>query len=160
MYTNDYMITQNITCPGIPDGFGERLKEERKRLNLSQVEMAERGGCQRLAQLQYENESRAPTIRYLNSIALAGVDLGYLVLGVRFNQVSLSDEQEQVIEAKVFEWIEKCANTMGDGRLAPDTYKMLFYLFKSFLTQMHAGDLQADFDPTSLLKNAIKVIAG
>jgi len=62
---------------------GERLKEERKRLNLAQVALAEIGGVQRLAQANYENGKRMPDAGYLAAVARAGVDVQYVITGQR-----------------------------------------------------------------------------
>jgi len=157
MYTVHNMNIQTSTSSGIPDGFGQRLREERKRLGLSQQQLAEIAGCQRLAQLQYENDSSVPTIRYLNAIAVAGVDLSYLVLGIRFGNTSLSSEQLQRVEDKVFELIEECAKSQPDGKLSPDSHKMLFKLFRGYLTQVELGQLPAEFDPLALISNQFGV---
>lgn len=147
------MTLQTFTSTGIPEGFGQRLREERKRLGLNQQQLAEVAGCQRLAQLQYENDASVPTIRYLNAISLAGVDLAYLVLGIRFGTATLSDEQALHIEDKVFDLIDKCAKSQPDGKLSPDSHKMLFRLFRGYLTQVELGQLPADFDPLALINN-------
>jgi len=157
VYTVHNMTTQTSTSLGIPLGFGERLREERKRLGLSQHQLAEIAGCQRLAQLQYENDSSSPTVRYLNTIAAAGVDLAYLMLGIHFGNASMSNEQSQRVEDKVFELIEKCAKSQPDGKLSPDSHKMLFKLFRGYLTQVELGKLPADFDPLALISNQFGV---
>lgn len=149
------MSIQTSSAAGIPPGFGQRLKEERKRLNMSQADLAQIGGCQRLAQLQYESEATAPSTRYLSAIASAGVDLSYLILGVRFGEGVLTPEQALRVEDKTFEWIEQCARRQPDGKLSPDTHKMLFRLFRGFLTQVELGLLPADFDPTILISSQV-----
>lgn len=63
--------------------FHERLKEERKRTGLTQTELAEIGGVQKNAQSLYESGARKPDSDYLQAIARAGVDLGYVILGER-----------------------------------------------------------------------------
>jgi transcriptional regulator with XRE-family HTH domain len=149
------MSIQSSSITGIPAGFGQRLKEERKRLNLSQADFAEIAGCQRLAQLQYESEATAPTTRYLSAIASAGVDLSYLILGMRFGEGILTPEQTLHVEDKTFEWIEHCARRQPDGKLGPEAYKMLFRLFRGLLTQVELGQLPADLDPTLLISSQV-----
>lgn len=142
---------QISTAMGIPPGFGQRLKEERLRLKLSQAELAEAGGIQRLAQHQYESEATAPTTRYLSAISTAGADLSYLVLGIRLGEGRLTPEQTQRVEDKAFEWIQKCAESQPDGKFSVDTHKMLFKLFRGYLTQVETGQLPADLDPAALI---------
>ncbi|MDT0358000.1 helix-turn-helix transcriptional regulator [Herbaspirillum huttiense F1] len=74
--------------------FSDRLKEERKRLGLNQEEFAALGGVKKGAQFNYENGSRAPDTDYLFSIALAGVDLVYLMTGEPSASTMSEDENE------------------------------------------------------------------
>ncbi len=152
------MSLQTSTAMGIPQGFGQRLKEERLRLKLSQAQLAEAGGIQRLAQLQYESEATAPTTRYLSAIAAAGVDLSYLILGISLGEGGLTPEQTQRVEDKAFDWIQKCAESQQDGRLSADTHKMLFKLFRGYLTQVELGQLPADFDPMALIAGQVATL--
>lgn len=143
---------------GIPPGFGLRLKEERLRLRLSQAQLAELAGIQRLAQLQYEAEGTAPTTRYLSAVATAGVDLSYLILGIRLGEGGLTPEQTQRVEDKAFDWIQKCAECQPDGKLSADSHKMLFKLFRGYLTQVELGQLPSDFDPTALISGQVAIL--
>lgn len=149
------MSIQTSLGTGIPPGFGQRLKEERKRLKMSQADFALIGGCQRLAQLQYEAEATAPTTRYLSAIAAAGVDLAYLILGVRIGEGSLTPEQAHRVEDKAFDWIRRCADAQPDGKLSADTHEMLFKLFRGYLTQVELGQLPAGFDPVALIAGQV-----
>jgi transcriptional regulator with XRE-family HTH domain len=62
---------------------GERLREERNRLRLSQSAMGAIGGVETNAQGNYESGSRSPKASYLEKIATAGVDINYVVTGFR-----------------------------------------------------------------------------
>lgn len=62
---------------------GERLREERSRLGLSQAELGEAGGVQKQAQLKYEKGDRQPDALYLEAVAAAGVDVLYVLTGER-----------------------------------------------------------------------------
>lgn len=57
----------------------ERLREERKRLRLSQGEFADLLGIHRNTQARYERGEREPDTAYLDAIRKAGVDVGYVV---------------------------------------------------------------------------------
>lgn len=65
--------------------FCSRLREERKRLGLSQEEFAFLGGVQRNAQSTYERGERRPDSDYLAGIAENGVNVHYLLTGQKFN---------------------------------------------------------------------------
>lgn len=62
---------------------GERLKEERERLVLSQTDFAALGGAGRKTQFNYETGERVPDAAYLAAIAAAGADVLYILTGQR-----------------------------------------------------------------------------
>jgi transcriptional regulator with XRE-family HTH domain len=136
---------------GIPPGMGGRLKEERLRLGKTQAELAEAGGVGRLSQIQYENETTAPSTRYLSGIAAVGVDLSYLLLGVRLRSDQISHEQEERVDKKAFAMIEKYARTQPNGYLDPEMRRVLYRILQSCLIQIELGSLPPDFDPATLL---------
>ena len=77
---------------------GNRLKEERERIGLSQEAFGELGGVKKLAQLKYEKGERAPDTIYLTSLAGVGVDIVYVLTGLRTPQpdgVTPQNEEEK-----------------------------------------------------------------
>lgn len=62
---------------------GECLREERNRLGLKQEELAQIGGVNRNTQGSYEKDERRPDISYLRALAGAGVDVMYVITGIR-----------------------------------------------------------------------------
>lgn len=77
---------------------GERLKEERTRLGLSQTELAELGCVQRNTLFNYEKGVRSPDADFLARIAGRGADVLYIVTGRRSGAL-LDVEQEQQLAA-------------------------------------------------------------
>lgn len=65
--------------------FGERLREERERLGLSQVAFAALLGLGKHAQINYEADRRSPDSNYLSAAAKQGVDIYYVLTGRRTN---------------------------------------------------------------------------
>ena len=63
--------------------FGERLREERKRLGLNQTELALLGGVVKFTQINYEKDERTPDTDYLLKLQKAGVDAYFLLTGER-----------------------------------------------------------------------------
>lgn len=63
--------------------FGARLKAERERLELNQSEFGKLHGVSRNSQSAYETGGTPAPLDYLRSLESAGVDLGYLLWGVR-----------------------------------------------------------------------------
>ena len=62
---------------------GERLKEERSRLGLSQTDLGAAGGVGKTTQINYEKGSGSPDAKYLAAAAELGVDALYVVTGER-----------------------------------------------------------------------------
>ena len=65
------------------DGFARRLREERLSKALNQADFAALGGVKITAQQQYEGGKTTPNVDYLYRLAGHGVDIGYMLLGVR-----------------------------------------------------------------------------
>lgn len=61
----------------------KRLKEERLRLEINQDDFAEIGGVRRRAQSNYESGDRCPDGHYYEAISAIGVDVQYILTGVR-----------------------------------------------------------------------------
>lgn len=62
---------------------GDRLREERDRLLLSQHILASKAGVSRMSQVNYESGKRSPDANYLKEVAAVGVDVTYVVTGNR-----------------------------------------------------------------------------
>lgn len=60
---------------------GERLKQERERLGLTQEEFANLAEVNKRSQINYEKGVRFPDARYLSKIAQIGVSVGYVLTG-------------------------------------------------------------------------------
>jgi transcriptional regulator with XRE-family HTH domain len=81
----------------------DRLREEREKSGLSQEKFGQIGGVTKKTQLLYESGARTPDAAYLRAVAGIGVDVQYVLLGIRsqnLDDVMLSDEfvQETVRE--------------------------------------------------------------
>ena len=62
---------------------GERLREERTRLDLTQPAFGAVAGITKKTQGLYESDARAPDATYLGAIAEAGADVLYVLTGRR-----------------------------------------------------------------------------
>lgn len=81
-------------------GIGQRLREERERLQMSQEELGSVGGVRKQAQLHYEKDERSPDARYLSEIAKVGVDVAYVLTGERAKPIAeleLLPPQERIL---------------------------------------------------------------
>ena len=76
------------------------LKEERARLRLSQSELAAAGGVTSKTQGNYESGLRSPDAAYLAAVAHQGVDVMYVITGLR-NHSHASDAAQAL---SIEEW--------------------------------------------------------
>lgn len=81
---------QNVTI-------GDRLHEERRRMNLTQTEMGKLGGVAYGTYANYEKGTRHPDAECLANLYQAGVDVLYIVTGVR-NNATLSNAETVLLE--------------------------------------------------------------
>ena len=73
------------------------LKEERKRLNLTQAEVASIVGVNRETWSRYESNKLMPGTEVLAAIAAAGADVQYILTGVR-GSVALTPDEKLLLE--------------------------------------------------------------
>lgn len=130
------------TFEKLPNGFGERLKLERKRLGMNQEEFGAKAGIQRFTQYQYEAEVNSPNVRYLASILEIGVDLTYVLYGIRVNQMSLPQTDMQAAERKAFELIDQNETNLGE-KLTPEKRYVMFDLIRAHLVQSKLNELHS-----------------
>ncbi|SEM31965.1 XRE family transcriptional regulator [Halomonas caseinilytica] len=64
-----------------------RLREERARLKLSQTELGDIAGITKNTQMLYESDKRSPKADYLSAVASAGVDIRYVIEGIRLDSM-------------------------------------------------------------------------
>lgn len=79
---------------------GERLREERERFGWNQEDLGQLGGVNRNTQGKYEKGERNPDSAYLSAVAAAGVDVLYVLTGVRIPPSTDS------VSAEVAEFLE------------------------------------------------------
>ncbi len=78
--------------------FCDRLKEERKRLGLNQMDVAVHAGVSKTTQFNYEKGDRQPDATYLAAIAELGMDINYLITGSRSLNLELSTEETALLD--------------------------------------------------------------
>ncbi|SDK77895.1 Peptidase S24-like [Modicisalibacter muralis] len=64
---------------------GERLRQERTRLGMSQEDFGAHGGVKKVAQSNYETGKRHPDTAYLERIMQIGVDVHFVLYGSRLD---------------------------------------------------------------------------
>lgn len=77
----------------------ERLKEERKRLKLTQGDIADICGISREMWGKYERGIAIPGGEVLASLAMAGINIQYILTGVKANQKEkISPEKRELMD--------------------------------------------------------------
>lgn len=76
--------------------FGVRLKEERKRLKLTQSQIATIAGTTKSTQLLYEKDAMRANSDYLAAITKAGIDVAYVLTGER-GGVQLTEQEAAML---------------------------------------------------------------
>lgn len=78
---------------------GDRLREEREKLSLSQTQLAELTGTTRKSQFNYETDARRPDADYLAAATSVGVDVLYVLTGQRAGSVkpTLTADEEELL---------------------------------------------------------------
>ncbi|MBM3114972.1 helix-turn-helix domain-containing protein [Jeongeupia naejangsanensis] len=71
---------------------GDRLKEERKRLGLTQTDFGVLGGVGVVTQRNYEKNATAADLGYFERIAAAGVNVTYVLTGLK-----VTAEEQQLL---------------------------------------------------------------
>jgi transcriptional regulator with XRE-family HTH domain len=62
---------------------GQRMREEREAKSLTQADFAKIGGRNRISQASYESGKKTPNLEYLIELSRAGIDIGYILTGIR-----------------------------------------------------------------------------
>lgn len=107
--------------------FGSRLKQERKRLGLSQVQFAELGGVKRVSQHLYEQDVRLPDLGYVFHLAEKGVDVAFLVIGTQTH----SRGQDDLVSLKVALAAFRAVHDVATNRRTPPAAEEQERLFTS-----------------------------
>lgn len=82
-------------------GIGDRLREERERLGLTQTDFAELIGASKNTQSNYEKGVRKPDSDYLMRLEEASADPAYVLTGQRSNHYMTERESELIRLARL-----------------------------------------------------------
>lgn len=75
---------------------GQRLKEERKRLKFTQMQLANFAETTKNSVLNYEKDTVNPTSVFFEKISAHGFDIQYILTGIRSDS-SLTDDEKEVL---------------------------------------------------------------
>jgi len=74
-----------------------RLKEERERIGLSQTEFGRLGGAGKTTVISWERGTAFPNAAFLAAVAAEGVDVQYVITGIR-SAVALSKDEVELLD--------------------------------------------------------------
>ena len=77
--------------------FGDRLKEERNKIKLSQAAFGAIAGVSKKSQINYEKGERYPDLKYLQNIAELGCDVQYIITGISSSSL-IANEQTEILD--------------------------------------------------------------
>ena len=137
----DYGVNLNTLQDffGTHMNIGERLREEREKIGYSQEKLGAIGGVQKRAQINYEAGERQPDAAYLRGVAQVGIDVQYVLLGVRSANLMEVFVSDDFVKETNSEHARK-ALAMASGlvfalmQLSVVTFWGLFYLGERMLT--------------------------
>lgn len=125
---------------------GQRLKEERERLGLSQAKFAESCGVGKTAQYTYEAGERSPDARYLQEAGRLGVDVWFVLLGRRTTE----PDMESLAKGVVLHHISR--------QLGLDPEELADVLATAARKEKLAAQWQEDDDPTEVHRRAAALV--
>lgn len=111
--------------------FARRLGEERRRLELSQTDFAALGGVAKQTVVAYEKGSRRPDVEFLTDVMDAGVDLQYLVSGMRAGARVMQDVDWQLLGA-IFAGLEEACRALNLRIKAEKRSELIRVLYTHF----------------------------
>ena len=110
---------------------GTRIREERERLGLSQTKFAALAGASRRVQAKWEADETSPTAVALAEFANAGVDVPYVLTGIR-------NAQRLDNASRILATISARVNSEGEFIKATDEY-----VTGAFLAGKNAEEIKA-----------------
>jgi len=114
-------------------GFERRLREERRRVGLTQAELAAQTGVSTATQVAYEQGARKPSLDYLVALQAAQGDVWYMMFGVRAERHAaavLDWELYSDIQVAVVAWCDRREIELPQRRLI-DVSRLLYDQFIS-----------------------------
>jgi len=121
----------------LADGFGQRMRQERKRLGLTQEALAERVGVRQQTVLQYEKGNTSPTLQFIYSLHEAGFNMQVLLYGRE--QVPLPRDFPPEVIRYVANAVPQIEQKFAGGSLSNETrLRMALILLAQYVEQPSA----------------------
>lgn len=147
-------ITSKKAEFSIQEGWGARLRLERKRLGYTQAEIAKLSGVSVVTYQQYEREEFEPRLGYLNQLANLDVDIRHVMFG-ESGKPRVSSLHPRELELMAFQLVQDHLSKDPVGDVGADGRFALFDLFRSELEEMDESELDLPIDSHALIKNLV-----
>ena len=138
----------------IQEGWGARLKQERKRLAYTQAEIAKLSGVSVVTYQQYEREEFEPRLGYLNQLANLDVDIHHVMFG-ESGKSRVSSLHPRELELMAFQLVQDHLSKDPVGDVGADGRFALFDLFRSELEEIADNEFDIPLNSNSLVKNLV-----
>jgi transcriptional regulator with XRE-family HTH domain len=138
----------------IQEGWGARLKQERKRLAYTQAEIAKLSGVSVVTYQQYEREEFEPRLGYLNQLANLEVSIRFVMFG-EFDKPRSKSLHPRELELMAFQLVQDHLNKEPVGDVGADGRFALFDLFRAELEKISENESDLRLDSAALIKNLV-----
>ncbi len=116
----------------IQEGWGARLKQERKRLAYTQAEIAKLSGVSVVTYQQYEREEFEPRLGYLNQLDRLELNMRFILFGEEIEQGSQKTLIESRVAAlKAFKAMEDYVARLGQENISSEEKFAMFEVLRS-----------------------------
>ena len=147
-------ITRKKAEFSIQEGWGARLKQERKRLAFTQAEIAKLSGVSVVTYQQYEREEFEPRLGYLNQLANLEVSIRFVMFG-ESGKPRASTLHSRELERIAFQLVQEHLSKDPVGDVGADGRFALFDLFRAELEEMDESEFDLPMDSNALIKNLV-----
>lgn len=135
-------------------GLGQRLREERERLDMTQAELAARLTTARRTIINHECDAYPVPLRYLDQLAQLGADWLFMLFGRR--QSEFPGVPDPRILEEVIEWAELLCKDRNGKPFSPRYRAKFISQAYEFLASDHETETSQEITETALLNIARK----
>ncbi|MBT8582994.1 helix-turn-helix domain-containing protein [Polynucleobacter paneuropaeus] len=138
----------------IQEGWGARLRQERKRLAFTQAEIAKLSGVSVVTYQQYEREEFEPRLGYLNQLANLEVSIRFVMFG-ESDKPRANSLHPRELELMAFQLVQDHLNKEPVGDVGADGRFALFDLFRAELEKISENEFDLSLNSNALIKNLV-----
>lgn len=138
----------------LSERFGERLRNERIRLCLTQEELANKAGVRPLTIIQYEKGKSSPPVKFIYLLKDIGFDISYLMLDAV--EVDNLNSQPPEYLKEIADALDLLELKLGDTFSNEEKVKLIAIMLRQL--NLSTNKKEFSFKPKELITNLIKQI--